>query len=284
MPSAAPTGVNTVARKWAACLLVAVPASVHADVVITRLANEGVIIEDGVATRVMIDGLVVEPYSIYGGLPDGLQPQFEQATGPFSGIDLALASHRHHDHNQPAHACTFLQRSTATLFAGSIQVMDLMREKCRSFTQSSPRIRVIDAAYDRPETWHAEAATVTAFPLSHGSGRVATVQNFGFVVELGGMRVLHVGDAAMEPADFQRAGIEHLDIDVALIPFWFFQPGPGGAILEQFLEVPHRIAVHIPPAELDEVRTLLRAEYPEVVVLENVLDQVRFEAIPASPD
>ena len=33
-------------------------------------------------------------------------PLFEQVSGPFSGIDLVLASHRHHDHNQARFSAT----------------------------------------------------------------------------------------------------------------------------------------------------------------------------------
>ena len=96
-------------------LLLALSFSLRAEVTVTQLANEGVILA-GDDVRIMIDGMVVEPYSLYGGLPPGAAQQFEQAAGAFSGIDLALVSHRHHDHNQPLHACRFLQASERTLF------------------------------------------------------------------------------------------------------------------------------------------------------------------------
>ncbi len=254
---------------------------VSADVYITRLANEGVLIEDGQGAKVMIDGLVLEPYSVYEGLPEELHASFRQAVGPFSGVDLALASHQHHDHNQPVHACEFMQASTSAVFVSSAQVMDLMREKCREFTLSSPRMQIIDPRYGEPEHIEIEGATVTAFLLSHGTGKYAALQNFGHVVEIGGMRVLHIGDAAMAGADFARAGVENMNIDIALIPFWFFQPGPGGGVVDRHMDAPHKIALHIPPSELDEVRTLLRSEYPRVILLENVLDQAQFS--PTAP-
>ncbi len=67
---------------------------VPAGVIITQLANQGIIIEDGAgtrdgagdgggdgagnrsSTRIMIDGMVVEPYSVYRGLPPELHPAF----------------------------------------------------------------------------------------------------------------------------------------------------------------------------------------------------------------
>jgi len=269
------TGVNF----YFMALLLALCVSaqdLRADVTITQLANEGVILADGGSARVMIDGMVVEPYSVYGGLAEEYSDLFFQAAGPFAGIQLALVSHQHHEHNQPDAACQFLQVSTATQFVSSAQVMDLMREKCRQFITTSPRVRIIDPQYDHAEVIQVGNTKVTAFLLSHGAGKDAGLQNFAHLVEIGGLRVLDVGDAAMAPEDFARAGVDTMNVDVALIPFLYFQPGPGGDIVRRFLDAPHQIAVHIPPGEMEEVRDYLHVGFPRVVVLENTMDQAQF--------
>jgi len=271
-------------RFAAGVLLAALWSAAHADVTIMQLANEGVVISDQGSARVMIDGMVVEPYSIYGGLSEELSGQFYRAEGPFEGIQLALASHQHHDHNQPGPACRFLQLNTGTRFVSSGQVVDLMREKCRQFVGTSPRIRIVDPGVGGSVEIESDGARVTAFPLSHGAGKYAKLQNFAHLVEIGGLRVLHLGDAAMEPENFSKAGIAKLDADVVLIPFWFLQPGPGGEIVRRFLQAPHQIAVHIPPREMQLVREELRLRYPSVIVLESTLDQVSFTAaVPPLP-
>ena len=254
-----------------------------AQVTITRLANEGVIVSDG-RHRVMIDGMVVEPYSVYGGLPAEAARAFEGVSGAFAGIDLALASHRHHDHNQPRFACRFLQTSSGTEFKSSSQVIGLMREKCREFILSSPQIEQIEPEYGAPHVMEWGDARVTAFLLSHGTRKYARLQNYGHLVEMNGVNVIHIGDAAMDPTDFARAGLDTLRIDVALIPFWFFQPGPGAAVVEKYLNAPLKIAVHIPPGEMEMVRDYLREAFPAVKVLENPLDEVTFSsALSPSP-
>jgi L-ascorbate metabolism protein UlaG (beta-lactamase superfamily) len=275
MPCSVQTCVKAGVQK-ATFLLLLLSGSVHAEVVLQRLANDGVILSDGKSTRVMVDGMVVEPYSVYGGLPPEQVADFNSASGLFAKINLALVSHQHNDHNQPDHACKFMQNSIAIL-ATSAQVVDLMREKCRSFVLSSPRIQIIDPQYDQPEILSIGDATVSIFPLSHGGGRYATLKNFGHLIELGGMRTLHIGDAAMEDADFKRAAVADMKVDIALIPFWYFQPGPGGAMVRKFLTAKHMIATHIPPGEMAEVKEYLRVEYPRVVVFENPLDELRFE-------
>lgn len=256
--------------------------AVQADVVITQLANEGVILESG-QTRVMIDGMVVEPYSVYGGLPAAAIPDFNAATGPFGGIDLALVSHRHHEHNQPRFACAFMQASRETRLESSAQVLGLMREKCRDFVTTSPRVREIDPQYDAHHVITQDDVRVTVFPLSHGTRKYARIQNYGHLVEIGGMSVLHIGDAAMNPADFERAGLGGRKLDVALIPFRFFQPGPGAEIIKTYLDASLKIAVHIPPSEMAEVRDYLAESYPDVMILERPLQQVRFSGAAPPP-
>ncbi len=261
----------------AALLLSGFAAPLVADITLTQLANEGVIISDG-ETRILIDGMVVEPYSVYGGLPPEVSPLFEQVSGPFSGIDLVLASHRHHDHNQPRFACQFLQNSTGSRFVSSPQVIGLMREKCRTFMTTSPRVNEINPQYGEPHVIQLEGTRVTIFPLSHGSRKYARIQNFGHLVEIGGLTLLHIGDAAMDPQDFDRAGLDNIEIDVALIPFWYFQPGPGSEVMTRFFDAPNKIAVHIPPGEMEEIKGYISEEFPQVIILQNTLDQTTFSA------
>lgn len=260
-----------------AVLFILFSLPLQADVTITQLANEGVLLSDG-ETRVMIDGMVVDSYSVYGGLPAAAAGQFNGPSGVFSDVDLALVSHRHHDHNQPRHACRFMQSSGQTRLATSSQVVGLMREKCRSFMTGSPRVREISPQYGTPIELRSGTARVKVFPLSHGTRKYARIQNFGHLVELGGVTLLHIGDAAMNPADFEKAGLEQVSIDVAFIPFWFFQPGPGAAVVERFMDATLKVAVHIPPGEMEEVKAHLGENYPRVMVLDRPLAETRFTA------
>ena len=258
-------------------LLWVLSSGLQADVTITKLANAGVVIADG-ETRVMIDGMVVEPYSVYGSLPPEAIPSFNQALAEFASIDIALVSHRHHEHNQPEFACGFMQASRSTVLYTSGQVIGLMREKCRQFMTTSPRVHEIDPQYGAPRVIEAPGLKVTVFPLSHGTRKDARIQNFGHLVEMGGTSVLHVGDAAMNPEDFERAGLGQRKVDVALIPFLYFQPGPGEELVRRYLDATLKIAVHIPPSEVQEVKAYMAESYPRVMVFERPLDRIRFSA------
>jgi L-ascorbate metabolism protein UlaG (beta-lactamase superfamily) len=259
-------------------LIACLSGPAHADLTVTQLANEGVMITDG-EIRILIDAMVVEPYSVYGGLPEDVIPMFDGVSGPFSRIDQVLVSHRHHDHNQPAFACQFMQNSPETKLASSAQVLGLMRERCRQFITTSPRVQEIDPQYEAPHVIELDGAKITAFPLSHGTRKYARLQNYGHLVEMGGLTILHMGDAAMDPTDFARAGLDSVQIDVALIPFWYFQPGPGSEVIDRFMASARKIAVHIPPGEMQEVSDYMSGAYPAVLILKKTLDKASFSAI-----
>jgi hypothetical protein len=76
-------------------LLLVLCSPLQADVTITRLANAGVIISDGQA-RVMIDGMVVEPYAVYGGLPADAIADYSSASGGHRPGARILPRARHH--------------------------------------------------------------------------------------------------------------------------------------------------------------------------------------------
>ena len=56
--------------------------------------------------------------------------------------------------------------------------------------------------------------------LPHGGRRHRHVEHLAYVVELGGRRVLHVGDAELTEATLAPLRLDTMRIDVALLPAW----------------------------------------------------------------
>jgi L-ascorbate metabolism protein UlaG (beta-lactamase superfamily) len=132
----------------------------------------------------------------------------------------------------------------------------------------SDRVVAIDPQPGAPVVLEEGDVRVTVFRLSHGKRKFANIENFAHLVEAGGVRLLHIGDAAMDPVAFEQAGMGGLEVDVAFIPVWFFQPGPGEAVIEAFMDAPRKFAVQVPPDEAPAARAYLAEKYPEALLLD----------------
>jgi L-ascorbate metabolism protein UlaG (beta-lactamase superfamily) len=71
------------------------------------------------------------------------------------------------------------------------------------------------------------------------------VQNIAYLVEISGVRILHVGDADTDTAAFDRMGIG--SVDAAIVPQWF-DSEKGRSIIEK-LKPKKVIVTHIAPGE-----------------------------------
>ncbi len=259
------------------------PAEVPGDepLQIVALANEGFLLRCG-DDAVLIDAFLAEPSSIYDALPPSVLVSLLGAKPPFDGVDLALVSHVHGDHFQPAPARRFLDASPQTLLASSPQVLAALD----AHDQAAAELAAGDGARGDADATPSELSASTArFPapgqsmtltrghivveflhLSHGTGRFASIENLGHVITLAGRRILHLGDAAMEPAHFAPYAATLRDIDVALIPYWYFLSSAGRALLAESVDASLTIACHVPGQERDDVIAALAASHPDVIV------------------
>ncbi len=223
---------------------------------VTWLANEGVLLESS-GSAVLIDAFVPEPYSIYTALPAETAAAMLAAEAPFGQVDIALASHRHRDHYQPEFAAKFLAAHPETRFWSSPQVLAGLE---------SPGA---DSVFPGPgETISRRHANIEVdfLNLSHGSGRFSAIQNLGHVVRIGGFTVLHIGDAAMVPANFDPYGLVPAQIDVALVPYWYCSSKSGQKLISTHLAAGLQIAVHLPREGEDQAGMDSAAQCGDVVL------------------
>ena len=127
---------------------------------------------------------------------------------------------------------------------------------------------------------------LTVLNLHHGRGRNPTVQNLGLLLDVGGLRLLHVGDTEVSAADVRPYRLREEGIDVALVPYWLLLYDNFRPMLEE-LGARHTVAMHLPsrdapesyfdPAQdLEGLKDLIRELHPRVWVPERALAARRF--------
>jgi len=240
---------------------------------VVALANEGFLLRSG-EQAVLIDAFLSVPYAGYDALPAEVLARLEAAEAPFAGVDLALVSHEHADHVQAEPARRFLAASPDTLLATSPQALAIV---VGDDEQAVPNHEAYLPEPGETSVVERNGVRVEFLRLSHGSGRFASIQNLGHVITIGGQRVLHLGDAATEAMNFRPYALPGRQLDVALVPYWYFLERGGRALVEEQLPARRVIACHIPSRERAEIASKLATSHPHVIVPSEPLESWTIE-------
>ena len=231
---------------------------------IQHLANEGLLLRSG-ETAVLVDAFIPEKtYGRYAGLAPETWQAMLAAQGDFASVRLALVSHVHTDHFQPDAALAFLTRHPETELVSTAQVVDALAGE-EGAAAVLARVEAVETGgIDFSISAHA-GIRVEFLRLKHG-GEFEDIQNLGHLLHINGFKVLHIGDAEMSRENFQRFGLDQRDLDVVFVPYWYFLNPSGVAVYREFLQADSVWAVHVPPAQAEQVRAHLAESFPEVLM------------------
>lgn len=249
------------------------PAQVG-NVEVTYIANEGVLIAAG-DKKVLIDGLHLKYRDEYAYPPDELRGKLEKAEGEFKGIDLVLVSHIHKDHFDPASVGRLLESERHSILASSPQVVQAMKENFPEYEKVKSRVHAVGFEFGK-ESRLEMGIFVRYLALSHGTGRHASIQNIGHVVELGGLRFLHLGDADMADENFAPFELNKADIDVAFIPYWYLLSEKGRQLVDRQFAPKLIIAVHVDVNEAAKIKEDLEAADPRIRVFTEIMETATY--------
>jgi len=208
-----------------------------AEVSITYLANEGVMLES-LRTKLLIDSLFRDSLGAYARHSSANQESIETGRAPFNGISLALATHYHLDHWDAGAITRFLGSNTTSLFAGPAAATAMIP------SSQKIRVRAFSINPGGSERFEVSGIPVEAFSLQHGN-----TPHVGYAVSIGGVRVFHLGDADASAANF--AELTRLGSPaVAIVPFWWLLDRNAVAFLRDSWKPRQLIAVHFGATDL----------------------------------
>lgn len=239
---------------------------------IMYIANEGVLISSG-GKQVLIDGLHREYQRAYAFLPPPHREKIETAKAPFDAIDLVLVSHRHLDHFHPESIGLHLQHNPKAVLVSSQQVVDEVEKNFKNFQAIAPRVTAATPPWKEKVAMKVAGIDFEILGLRHGTGRHATIQNLGHIIKLGGKKLLHVGDADTAVENFDNFNLDQEGIDIAFIPVWFLLDSEGQTIVREHIKPKHIIAVHISPADNDQVSEKIKQGFPNAIAFTTLLEK-----------
>lgn len=242
---------------------------------VTFLANEGFQLRSG-QYSILIDAFLRQPVGIFGALPEETHKRLVNALPPYGGLSIVLVSHTHGDHVQPRSLAKFMQRNRQAELLCSEEVADFLQQGAKEFETLGKRIKRVPLTKGSMKTLEGEGLSVSFFELPHFNAENDAVLNVGHLIRLGGLKILHLGDAAPTAETFAAYDLAALEIDLAIVPYWFFGSQEGVRVLLEKLRPRQVIMAHIPPANFEKLGGMMKEKFPEVVLFGAPLEKRTF--------
>ena len=246
-----------------------------ADFSFRYIANEGVLIR-AADKQILIDSLHREYKPAYLFPPADLLKSLETAQKPYDKIDLLLVSHIHLDHFHAESVALHLKNNPAAVFASSEQAVGEISKSFADYEKIKPQIKPIAHEWKKAVEFAQEGIKVRFLGLRHANAQFISIQNFGHLIEIGGKKLLHIGDADMTTENFAAFNLAKENIDVAFIPYWFLLSENGRKLVKEQFNPKQIIAVHISPGESAAISERLKKESPETIALTKILEERKF--------
>lgn len=242
---------------------------------IRYIANEGVLIRSG-GKQILIDGLHREYEPAYAFPPPDLQKLLENAQKPYDKINLLLVSHIHLDHFHPLSIGLHLQNNPNAIFASSEQAIGEVEKSFTDYAKIKKQIKPVTHEWKKSFELNYDGIKVKFLGLRHGSERFRAIQNMGHLIEVGGKKILHIGDAEMTAENFSAFNLSKENIDIAFIPYWFLLSENGRALVKEQFNAKQIIAVHISPDEAEQISKDFKNTNPGVITFTKILEEINF--------
>lgn len=249
---------------------------------VTYLANEGFMLAGG-GRKVLIDALFGEGLRGYSVVSPAQRALLEGARAPYADVDVVCATHFHGDHFNPEPVLAHLTNNPQAFFFSTPQAADKLKATGKV---DALQTRVVAALPKEGERLHTGHRGVGVQMLNLHHGRTRPVENLGFILELAGKRILHIGDSEAEPAVFEKYDLRKERIDLAFLPTWYFESDDWKRAVREQIQPRHIVVMHVPPdTALSRMRdgdfqtkwTKIKAEFPHAVYFAQELETKRFD-------
>ena len=244
---------------------------------ITYLGNEGVMISAG-KQSVLMDALH-GPYGEYVSLPRHELQVMEEGKFPYNGPEVVLVTHIHGDHFSSRTLGLHLEHNKSAVLVSPQEVVNAMKREFAGYNRIRAQIREVTPAWKQRQSLQENGVGIDVLGLRHGGEEARAVQNLGYVVHLGGWKLLHVGDADATEENHRNFHLEREGIDVAFLPFWYLLTADGQRVVRTYIRPKHIIAVHIPNASASELQKAfmdIKVAFPDSTIFSTLMQKKQF--------
>jgi len=267
--------------------VVEIAGAAKSEIKVTYIANMGFMVSSASKT-VMIDALFGSSTSyIYPSVH--VIDKINESNKPFNSVDLMLITHADYDHFSAPMVAEYLTKNSTVKVVCNNPASLTLKGIENNTVDTSRIIGLTPDLYKSIDTT-VNNIDVKVLRLRH-SGRDGRSENLGFIFNLDGVEVLHVGDATgivPEQAivsgiqEFDSLGFKNLDIDIAILnrgSLWG-EDAPGIEIIQKYIKPKHIILGHFSIGNKDGDDLVfmaiekLKDSLPEITILEESMQNI----------
>ncbi|MCB0277891.1 MAG: MBL fold metallo-hydrolase [Calditrichaeota bacterium] len=234
-------------------------------VTITYIGNDGVYISDG-KRAVIIDTL---PGNLSGWrqVANSVQSQIENGTGNFTDIKAVLITHNHGDHYSTTSVNNFLSKHPQATLIAPPQVLANFNSG-----QENP----VSPAFSMSDAVVVDSIRITVLHMRHFNqfgNDFSAVQNFAYIVEIGGKRIIHFGDVEYADTNFTPFNLSTAVVDLVLIPtFNTLISSENNLLIKNQVNPLKIVGLHL---QSTTNPSTVRNNFPNAIIFEKSLDKLQ---------
>lgn len=243
---------------------------------LTYVSNAGVMLQCN-DNKILIDGLCNSMPPIYKNPSNEVKELMISRVNPFDNIDALLFTHNHTDHFDAESTARLLKNNKDMFMIAPHKVV--MEIKQRLPYDERNRMIKLDDSLRRIEDININGINIQSISMLHDGKEYEKVGNLAYLVDMGGKRVLHVGDAKPIEENYRYLDFANKNIDLLIAPFPYIGLPSARQVIEKYIK-PRKIAVvHLPYRELDSYGWIDATMKSYLRVKENFIETVIFEKL-----
>ena len=258
---------------------------------ITYIANEGFLIKSD-DKKILIDAL-------FGGFDgnwcdkpnDYTKSKLERAVSPFDNVDIIAISHKHQDHFNPEMVIKHIINNPKCIIVCPKQTDSLLKSYS-NYEIIKNNIIAITPAINRDTSLKIKNINIRILRLEHSHyyiqdettglkiNKHENIENIGFVINVGGIKIFHCGDAnPWKEEEYRVFNLKKERVDVALLENLFMNDNQTKEIIINYINPKNIILMHIEPSNAQKLKELakhLRRTNPNVYVFTKSMEYKKY--------
>ena len=258
------------------------------EIKVTYIANMGFMVSSKSKT-VLIDALFDQSFGSYLTPSKQIVEKINQLEKPFNAVDIVFVTHDDGDHFSTNMMAEYLTKNNKAKVVCSKKAYSKLKENKDIKVDSSRIVGITPELYNSIDT-KVKGIEIKILRLRH-SGRDGRTENLGFLFEMDGIKVLHVGDASGHVwkgavvsgiEEYDAIGVENMQIDVAILnrgSLWGVD-APGIEIIDKYIKPKHIVLGHFSVGNKDgedevfQTIKKLKDSLPDITILEESMQNI----------